>query len=330
MSARYIMFSVTSPGELGPSGVNKVAQLALGLEAELELFHCVFETEGMRRRRFGAGGARKEIQASVDHRREELECTAERFRAKGVRVRTSVRWDYPVHEGIVRQVLRCEPLLLVAQSSRRGRAARLMLTQTDYRLIETCPCTVLLIKSERPYLKPVIVAAVDPGRSHDKPATLDEKILDAAVMIRDALGGELKVFHAGVPWDGAGKDELRDLPEGVKEDVHGAYWRKLEAPVRELARRHNIPESSLHVMEGQAAELLPLLAVSQSAHMVAMGAVSRTRIERALIGHTAERVLDVLECDLLVVKPPEFQTPVRHESMHQDGRGTALHDRLAS
>ena len=36
----------------------------------------------------------------------------------------------------------------------------------------------------------------------------------------------------------------------------------------------------------------PRVARSQSAHSVALGAVSRSRIHRALIGHKAERVLD--------------------------------------
>jgi universal stress protein E len=36
---------------------------------------------------------------------------------------------------------------------------------------------------------------------------------------------------------------------------------------------------------------------------VVIGAVSRSRLDRVLIGNTAERVLDKLECDVLVVKP---------------------------
>jgi universal stress protein E len=305
--------------------MGKVVQLAAGLDAEVELFHCIFDADVTRRGRFGTRGAQEDIHEFVDRRREQLEYTAERLRAKGVPVRTSVRWDYPIHEGIVRQVLRRKPSLLVAQSSRKGRAARLMFTQTDYKLIETCPCPVLFIKSGRPYSDAVIIAAVDPGRLHGKPATLDDGILDTAVMIRDALGGRLQMFHAGAPWEYVvhAKGELRDLPEAVREEVHGAYWRKLEGPVLALAQRHNIPEKSVQVIEGDAAELLPAVASGQSAHIVALGAVSRSPIGRALIGHTAERVLDALECDVLVVKPPHFQTPVRRESTHHVERSAA-------
>jgi universal stress protein E len=37
-----------------------------------------------------------------------------------------------------------------------------------------------------------------------------------------------------------------------------------------------------------------------------MGAVSRSALERMLIGQTAEQVLDAVDCDVLVVKPPDF------------------------
>ena len=325
MAWRHIMFSVASPGGVGPMEMGKVAQLTSGLGAELELFHCIFDPDVTRAGPFGTRGAQEDIHEFVDRRREQLERTAERLRAKGLRVRTSVRWDYPIHEGIVRQVLRRKPSLLIAQSSRKRRATRMVLTQTDYKLIETCPCPVLFIKDQRPYSDAVIIAAVDPGRSHGKPATLDDGILDAAAMIRDALRGRLRVFHAGAPWESAVhiNRELRDLPEAVQEEVRGAYWNKLTEQVLALARRHKIPENSVQVVEGDPRELLPPVAASQFAQIVVLGAVSRSRIGRALIGHTAERVLDALECDVLIVKPTDFHTPVRRESTHHIARSAA-------
>lgn len=34
-----------------------------------------------------------------------------------------------------------------------------------------------------------------------------------------------------------------------------------------------------------------------------MGAIARGHLDTALIGHTAERVLEAVDCDLLVIKP---------------------------
>jgi hypothetical protein len=48
--------------------------------------------------------------------------------------------------------------------------------------------------------------------------------------------------------------------------------------------------------------------------MVVMGAMSRSGLKRVFIGNTAERVLNDLPCDVLVVKPPRFHTGVNGKS----------------
>jgi universal stress protein E len=42
------------------------------------------------------------------------------------------------------------------------------------------------------------------------------------------------------------------------------------------------------------------------ADIVAMGAISRSGLQRVFIGSTAEDVLEHLPCDALIVKPPDF------------------------
>jgi hypothetical protein len=44
-----------------------------------------------------------------------------------------------------------------------------------------------------------------------------------------------------------------------------------------------------------------------------MGAISRSGLKRLIIGNTAERTLDLLGCDVLIVKPQQFanRVPIR-------------------
>jgi universal stress protein E len=320
------MFAISTPGGLGPLEMGKISRLANAFDAELELFHCIYDVEVARPRRFGTRGAQDDIHEFVEFRRQQLERTADRLRAEGVRVRTSIRWDYPTYEGIVRQVLRHKPGLLIAQTTRMGRVARLLLTRTDFKLIETCPCPVLFIKTRRPYSDVVMVAAVDPGLTHGKPAALDEEVLDSASVICDALSGKLVVFHARVPWEEAvrGDPTLRKVPQAVSEDMHSAYRDNIDSQVLALARQHNVPRQRVHVVEGDASEVLPRFVYHQMADIVAMGAVARSLLRRALIGHTTERVLDALDCDVLVVKPSGFRTRVSRQSTHHVERSAAL------
>jgi universal stress protein E len=70
-------------------------------------------------------------------------------------------------------------------------------------------------------------------------------------------------------------------------------------------------------------ESLPQLVRAESTDIVVMGAVSRSFLRRAVIGHTAERLLDVLDCDVLIAKPPGFRSSVTARSAHRvDRRAT--------
>ncbi|MDE2136000.1 MAG: universal stress protein [Gammaproteobacteria bacterium] len=143
--------------------------------------------------------------------------------------------------------------------------------------------------------------------------------------MRAATQGTLHVLHAGASWEEAirKRPDLQDLPAAVQEDIRGAWWNGIREQVSALARRHAVTDDCVEVIEGEAAELVPRVAHSHSAAIVALGAVSRSALGRALIGHTAERVLDALECDVLIVKPADFRTPVSRESTHRVVQDTA-------
>ena len=55
-----------------------------------------------------------------------------------------------------------------------------------------------------------------------------------------------------------------------------------------------------------AALITQHLAGALRADIVAMGAISRSGLQRVFIGSTAEDVLEHLPCDALIVKPPDF------------------------
>lgn len=160
---------------------------------------------------------------------------------------------------------------------------------------------------------------MDPLHAHDKPATLDEAILDAAGTLSRTLRAALHVYHACEPWSAVarGLPQLGRVAQAVQAEVHAAYCERAEARVAEIARRQRVPSRQVHLEEGQAVRSLPRFARRISADIVAMGAVSRSLPERRIIGHTAERVLDRLDSDVLIVKPVGFRSPVSRLSVHR-------------
>ncbi len=65
-----------------------------------------------------------------------------------------------------------------------------------------------------------------------------------------------------------------------------------------------VEKANRHLLEGFPEESIPAFVQERGIDLLVMGAVSRGNLENALIGNTAERVLEAVQTDLLVIKPP--------------------------
>lgn len=68
-----------------------------------------------------------------------------------------------------------------------------------------------------------------------------------------------------------------------------------------------------HLVGRSAADAIAETGEEIHSSIVVMGAVSRSGLSRLFIGNTAERTLDLLSCDVLIVKPAQFANPLRRE-----------------
>ena len=67
-------------------------------------------------------------------------------------------------------------------------------------------------------------------------------------------------------------------------------------------KRRRVHAARIHLEDGTAVEVLPRVAAELATDIAVMGAISRSQVQERLIGSTAERTLDRLSCDILVVK----------------------------
>src|ERR1700758_187614 len=89
--------------------------------------------------------------------------------------------------------------LVIAPARGHRFGARIVLRNTDWELIRHCPVPLLLVKSPRPYRRPLVLAAVDPFHRHERPANLDARLLQAGGALAQLLHGRLEMFHAYLP-----------------------------------------------------------------------------------------------------------------------------------
>lgn len=308
---RRILVAVKDPAARASPALNKAAQIAKGLHAQLTLFHDIatpLYAEALQGRGIDIASLQREVQTA---RREQLEKLAARLRKHGIDVDVAADWDYPPYEAIIRKAQRIAADLLVVDNHHgSGRhPARWLLAYTDWELLRLCPIPVLLVKNRRLYHRPRVLAAVDPSHTFAKPSNLDRQILRAGAQLVHALRGELHALHVFNPplamMPAMPDGPLVDLEAG-REEMERAAQRKLER----LVDGFDVKRSHCHLVQGRPNEAIPATARRERSAIVAMGVVSRSGLKRFFIGNTAEFVMDAVTADILVVKPADFDSRI--------------------
>ncbi|WP_287817984.1 universal stress protein, partial [Idiomarina sp.] len=65
-----------------------------------------------------------------------------------------------------------------------------------------------------------------------------------------------------------------------------------------------------YLSQGLPEQVIPEAAKQLDAELVVLGTIGRTGLSAALLGNTAEHVLDQLNCDVLAIKPEDFVSPL--------------------
>ena len=304
-----ILVAIAEPAAAANKAVRRAGALAHKTGASIELLTAMPSA-------LSAGLMHAESERftrlEAEENRRLLERTANRLRREEIIVNTHVETGYPAHEAILRQVRLTKADLLIIEARKHNLFARLLLTQTDFELIRRCPVPLLIVKRAAAWRRPRVLAALDPFHANDKPSALDDAIAAAADEFAALTGGTVHAAHVYRP--------ILQLTPGM-EMVPGfvaavaaqdkAYKAEVRSRFYEALGRHGIPKKRGHLRCGEPTIELPKFARSLRAGLVVMGAMSRSALKRIFIGNTAEQVLDSLQCDVLIVKPPNRREPTR-------------------
>jgi len=301
---RRILVAIKDPQARRSPAAAKATQLAQELRAEVELFHALNAPVNVdfSLRNGGAPALKESLSRWRSQSLERLERLAAPLRRSGVRVKTAVEWDYPAHEAVIRRALRIGAGLIVADRHAGRHVVPWLLQLADWELLRSSPVPVLIVKSPRPYQRPAVLAALDPSHVFAKPAKLDDQVLRLGNAVASALHGALHVVHAYVPYS-VGLPPHGMTAAAVTALIEERAAASARAGLERALRSTKVPGTRRHLVAGHPVNVIPEVARRTRSSIVVMGAVSRSGLKSVFIGNTAERVLDDLECDLLVIKP---------------------------
>jgi universal stress protein E len=307
MSEKNRILVVIEPENHPQDVAARASWLAQLTGSDLHLILCDPDAGSLTRGIFISNETRDLARQIRTAQKEMIDDIASVARERGVNVTTGILDERPAADAIVQLALEMEPRYVVKGTEYHSIAERAIFVDTDWQLIRTCPFPLWLVKPHELSEQPVVVAAVDPVHEHDKPAELDQLIVDSAKAITDATKGEVHMLHTYQDIVGIGKEATRtfkpiELPvDELSEKIRTEHREQLDA----LAAANGIDARHTHQLPGSTKDVLPTFARTENADVVVMGALARWGLRRMVIGSTAERVLDHLPCDILIVRLPE-------------------------
>lgn len=229
-----------------------------------------------------------------------LEELAAPLREQGLTVTTKVRWGKPLYTEILKHVEELKPDLLLRNATTHGVLHRLLFNNTSWQLIRFCPVPLWLVR-DGDWNPTSVATALDPMHSADKPASLDHLLIKVTRLIGAELNMQEYFLHCYAP-----------LPKSLVFEAemvvsYDSYLANAEQHHKEafdkLLAQYDVEPKQRHLLKGITEETIPQFVKDNDVDLLVMGAISRGNIENALIGNTAERILEASDCDLLVIKP---------------------------
>jgi len=220
------------------------------------------------------------------------------LKSEAYSVSSEQAWHESQHATIIKvqQAHNCG--LVVKQHVPDNPLKKVLLTPEDWKLLRYCPSPVLLAKTAQSWEHGVILAAVDVGNNDPEHMALHTSIVDHGFRIASMAHAELHVVSAHPAPMLATVDAVYPLDTELEQTYR--------AECKVFQQQCEIDDSRLHIEEGPADVIIPRVAKNLDAVVTVMGTVARTGFSGALIGNTAEVVIDKLESDILVLKPDDI------------------------
>ena len=248
-------------------------------------------------------------QAVIDERTDWLvNLVSEQFGTQGVSIDVKTVWHNRPYESIIYEVIDKGYDLVVKGTKEHDSLKSVIFTPTDWHIMRKAPVPVLLVKEHDWPSGGQIIAAINVGVDVQEHISLNEEITKQALHFAKLLSSNVHLVNS---YSGIPANIVIEIPEFDPTTYDESAKQHHEHFMQIHAAKHHISKAHCHVDIGLPEDVIPKYAKQLDAELVVLGTVGRQGISAALIGNTAEHVIDKLNCDVLAIKPDGFVSPVK-------------------
>lgn len=240
---------------------------------------------------------RSQKQLFTEHYQSRLAALKTRFEAQGIEADTYFTADKNGAAVILRKIREFQPDMTLKSVQKKSALSRILITNTDWKLVKNCPSPLLLVKARPWAVDGAIMAAVDPLHSKAQQNQLDHLLLDTTASLAASLQLNARVFHCYFPDLSSMFPKVVDAEDYIRE-VRDIHWTR----VRALIAEHGLSDDQVTMTRGDLIKTLLQTIRKDHVNILVLGALSRNVVENAIVGSTAEKILYDTPCDVLIMK----------------------------
>ena len=243
--------------------------------------------------------------ALINHKQRWLDSFVEEAKKNGIEISTEVHWQKSLYSAVMASMNTSDFDLVIKGTKPHSLVDRIF-THSDWNLLRHSQAPVLLVKSAKPWVNNRILASID-ATSHDKGHRLiNENILDYAEHLADHLKTDLHLVNS-YPMVALAFAMVPEVtaPDDIQKYISEQHKTECEF----YAKKYNINDDHIHITEGDPDDVVEVMAKEIDADLVVIGSVGRGGWSGVLLGNTAERIVDRVSCDVLVIKPLDGVDP---------------------
>lgn len=272
-----------------PVVVRRAQFLAAKLHTQVELFRPVHARLGELNKYIGFD--------NFDALRDDIMTAEDKLLAKlntGQKMRARSLWCDRVHSAIVSEAERTSAGLVVMMTSHHSLFANLAHTPDDWHLLRDAPCPVWMMTRETRDMDKV-VAAVDCLDESEQQQKLSARVIDQARAMATAHQLPLTVVTV-VPDPALIYASMVNVP--VTVDYLTQLEQQAESKLHALLAHLGVTADNVLVKSGRVEDVLVNLA---GYGLLVIGSRANKGVKGLLLGNSAERILNHMQSDMLVV-----------------------------
>lgn len=240
----------------------------------------------------------------IERGRRSLQKLLQELNASGVRAQGEMRSSQSVAEDALGLIQRLSPSLVLIRRKSHSRFEQMTLTGHDFAIIRSCPAPVWVVNPRNGSGDKVVGAIVgtveQSPESSELADSLDARILRQASELAEKLGKEPHALHtfgdAGFP------QEVEPAATGPEDDMGTSHYDRRLGQIFDMGEAHGMARERIHVHEGKLVKTLEEMSEPMNADLIVLGARRRGRLSRMFSRSAAERVVQRVRADVLILK----------------------------